>query len=88
MPESIALNQDCLSYMKTLPDGYFDLCVADPPYGAGFTETGGCQGWFSKYHQDGEENRSKFVNVERERERIPTGGGTASARDSTDTRSR
>ena len=52
MPESIALNQDCLEYMRTLPDGYFDLCVADPPYGAGFTEGGGCQGWFSKYHQD------------------------------------
>lgn len=33
MPESIALNQDCLAYMKTLPDNYFDLAVCDPPYG-------------------------------------------------------
>lgn len=33
MPESVALNQDCLSFMRTLPDNYFDICVADPPYG-------------------------------------------------------
>ena len=25
-------NMDCLEYMKTLPDKYFDLCIADPPY--------------------------------------------------------
>ena len=30
---NIAYNCDCLEYMRTLPDGYFDLCVADPPYG-------------------------------------------------------
>ena len=61
-----AYNIDCMEYMKSLPDNYFDLCVADPPYGAGLTEGGGCQGWFSKYHQDG---CSQSVNVERERER-------------------
>ena len=33
MAESIAYNMDCLEYMRTLPDNYFDLCVADPPYG-------------------------------------------------------
>lgn len=49
---NIAYNCDCLEYMRTLPDNYFDLCCADPPYGAGFTEGGGCQGWFSKYHQN------------------------------------
>lgn len=26
-------NCDCLEYMKSLPDKYFDLCIADPPYG-------------------------------------------------------
>ena len=67
MSESVALNQDCLSYMRTLPDNYFDLCCTDPPYGAGFTETCGCQGWFSKYHQDTDDS-SQTVNVERERE--------------------
>lgn len=26
-------NIDCLEYMKTLPDKFFDLAIADPPYG-------------------------------------------------------
>ena len=63
-----------MEYMKTLPDNAFDLAVVDPPYGAGFTEGGGCKGWFSKYHQD-----SQSVQVERD-------GGTASAVGSTDTK--
>ena len=28
-------NIDCMEYMKTLPDKYFDICIADPPYGIG-----------------------------------------------------
>ena len=32
---NIAYNMDCLEYMKTLPDKYFDLAVVDPPYGGG-----------------------------------------------------
>ena len=35
MPECIALNVDCMEYMKTLPDKAFDLAVVDPPYGDG-----------------------------------------------------
>lgn len=27
------LNIDCMEYMKTIPDKYFDLGIADPPYG-------------------------------------------------------
>lgn len=45
-------NMDCMQGMKEFPDKYFDLAIVDPPYGAGFTETGGCQGWFAKYHQN------------------------------------
>ena len=45
---------DCMQGMKEFPDNYFDLAIVDPPYGAGFTEGGGCQGWFSKYHQNPE----------------------------------
>ena len=26
-------NCDCMKYLKTIPDKYFDLCIADPPYG-------------------------------------------------------
>lgn len=28
-------NMDCLEYMRSIPDKYFDLCIADPPYGIG-----------------------------------------------------
>ena len=30
-----AYNVDCIEYMRTLPDEYFDLAVCDPPYGSG-----------------------------------------------------
>lgn len=62
---NIALNRDCMEVMKEYPDGYFDLAVVDPPYGAGFADDG-CNGWFKKY-KDG----LQFVHVEREREREP-----------------
>ena len=26
-------NIDCMEYMKSIPDNYFDLCLTDPPYG-------------------------------------------------------
>lgn len=32
---SKAYNCDCLEYMRKLPDNYFDLAIADPPYGIG-----------------------------------------------------
>lgn len=47
-------NADCMAAMKEFPDNFFDLAIVDPPYGAGFTEGGGCKGWFSKYHQNPE----------------------------------
>lgn len=30
---NIVYNIDCMEYMRTLPDKYFDLAVCDPPYG-------------------------------------------------------
>ena len=27
------LNVDCMEYMETIPDQFFDLAVVDPPYG-------------------------------------------------------
>lgn len=33
------LQIDCMEYMKTVPDNYFDLAIVDPPYGIG--ESGG-----------------------------------------------
>lgn len=32
---NVAYNTDCMEYMKTVPDKYFDLAVVDPPYGIG-----------------------------------------------------
>ena len=33
MSVSNIYNMDCMEYMKTVPDRYFDLAVVDPPYG-------------------------------------------------------
>lgn len=35
MPISETYNMDCVAYMKTMPDGFFDLAMVDPPYGIG-----------------------------------------------------
>ena len=53
---SDVFNMDCVEYMKTLPDDYFDLAVADPPYGHGGSEAfikGGRfhKGRFNRYRQ-------------------------------------
>ena len=36
-------NIDCMEYMKTLPDKYFGLTIADPPYGVSYAR--GKNGW-------------------------------------------
>jgi len=33
-------NMDCLTFMKRLPDNYFELILTDPPYGIGMTSDG------------------------------------------------
>lgn len=38
------LNCDCMEYMATLPDKYFDLSCVDPPYGIGERFKGGKTG--------------------------------------------
>ena len=32
-------NMDCMEYMRTLPDKYFDLAIADPPYQIGTSKS-------------------------------------------------
>lgn len=39
-----AYNIDCVEYMKTMPDKYFDLAVVDPPYGHDCISWGGGRG--------------------------------------------
>ena len=31
-------NCDCIEYMRSLPDQYFDIAVCDPPYGSANSE--------------------------------------------------
>ena len=48
------MNVDCMEYMKTLPDNYFDLAIVDPPYGdfnGTIERTGG--NWSKKHQRDG-----------------------------------
>jgi site-specific DNA-methyltransferase (adenine-specific) len=42
------LNMDCMDYMRTVPDKYFDLAIVDPPYGLGDKLTTGGT-WAEKY---------------------------------------
>lgn len=51
MSKSIALNMDCMEYMKTVPDKYFDLAVVDPPYGLGSAVVNS-GGRFARYKHD------------------------------------
>ena len=37
-------NMDCLEFMRTVPDNYFDLVLADPPYGIGMDGKVGING--------------------------------------------
>lgn len=41
--KSEVYNIDCMEYMKTLPDKYFGLTIADPPYGVSYAR--GKNGW-------------------------------------------
>ena len=33
------INGDCMDYMRGLPDNAFELCIADPPYGIGMSNS-------------------------------------------------
>lgn len=83
MSEQLAYNIDCMEYMKTVPDKYFDLAVVDPPYGGGAkadanesfngSRIGRFGGHFDKYLETEKPNPpsladgSQSLNVERER---------------------
>lgn len=67
MPEQLAFNMDCLEAMRSMPDKAFDLAVVDPPYGGGFTEEGGCKGWFTKYNRKIDHLHSSCRENEKER---------------------
>ena len=65
-----AYNMDCMEYMKTIPDKYFDLAVVDPPYGgAGDPNFEG---------GDGLEKDLTGINPSKEIKAYRTGGAWAS----------
>lgn len=67
---NIAYNVDCMAYMKTLPDKYFDLACVDPPYGdAGDIQEFREQG--VHFHYRGR-NKKYLQNVHVERENEQT----------------
>ena len=53
MPKSEAYCMNCMDALKSVPDKYFDCCVADPPYGISITSR----------------HRSQSIQVEREERR-------------------
>ena len=57
---NVALNVDCMEYMKSIPDKHFDLAVVDPPYGGAthtHTHTSGLSGGSADYEN---RKRSRF----------------------------
>lgn len=51
------LNIDCMEYMATLPDKYFDLAIVDPPYGIADKLLKGGHTGVVKFHEQYELNK-------------------------------
>lgn len=45
------MNVDCMEYMKSLPDKFFDLAIVDPPYGIGDKLLNGGKTGAVKFHE-------------------------------------
>lgn len=54
---SEAYNMDCMDYLRTVPDKYFDLAVVDPPYG----DIDGTAGFSCKERFDGGNTLNKHI---------------------------
>ena len=52
MAEINFYNIDCIEFMKTKPDNYYDLAIVDPPYGLGDNLTSGGT-WSVKWQDKG-----------------------------------
>lgn len=51
MPISKVYNMDCMEYMKSIPDKFFELAIVDPPYGIGASEMTMGSGKNKKYYK-------------------------------------
>jgi hypothetical protein len=51
-PRIELIQGDCLEYMATLSDKYFELAIVDPPYGINFAKTKSGKGWVVRKSKD------------------------------------
>jgi site-specific DNA-methyltransferase (adenine-specific) len=58
-------NMDCMEYMQSIPDGYFDLSIVDPPYGIGQPKQSNLKGY----------NGRKSLEERLKKNRLNTGSG-------------
>lgn len=63
--KSTLLNVDCMTYMKGLPDKFFDLAIVDPPYGIGAAEIFSGE---TRKSGNGAANKTGFIKKEWDRE--------------------
>ena len=53
-------NCNCLEYMKSLPDKFFDLCIADPPFGINIHKSGRLKKYNKTWCDDGIPTKDVF----------------------------
>ena len=58
------LNIDCMDFMKTMPDKFFELAIVDPPYGININENMGLKKGQKKRHTKKAEWDSEIPNPE------------------------
>lgn len=69
------LNCDCMEYMKTVPDKFFDLAIVDPPYGIGAGGTdfiNGSSKTIKKYYKETDWDIKPEVQYFNELKRVST----------------
>lgn len=67
-------NADCMTAMREIPDGFFDLAIVDPPYGSGNNddETGPCKshrsirtgGWWLRGYERKAQAQGKTASMQ------------------------
>lgn len=74
-PISEVYNVDCLEYMKQLPDKYFDLCIADPPYGINIQKSGRLKRYNKEWIDDVIPQKAVFDEMFRTSKNLVIWGG-------------
>ena len=56
-------NIDCLEYMRTLPDNYFQLAIADPPYGINAANMSNTQSMRNRLQQGAGKLKDRILQI-------------------------